>query len=167
MTTHFRHALIAVVLPLVLATPALAAGPQDAGRRKVQEVIVSQSASGEEVRGQLLDLSSRSVSMLVNNQAVEIPIERILRIDVRGDSVKNGAIIGALVVGGWCALVCGEALEGGAFPIFVVSEAGLGALIGAGIDAGIKGRTPIYIKPKAAAAQLVPAARGVSFRVRF
>ena len=62
-----------------------------------------------------------------------------------GDSLKNGAIIGAVVVGAWCALVCGQGLDSsGQIPIAVAANAGLGALIGAGIDADHRGRTLLY-----------------------
>jgi hypothetical protein len=44
--------------------------------------------------------------------------------------------------------ICGQGLESGdRLPMAVAINAGLGALIGAGIDAAHKGRTPIYIKP--------------------
>jgi hypothetical protein len=51
------------------------------------------------------------------------------------DSLKNGAIIGAVVVGAWCLVICGQGLDStGRFPLAVAAGAGMGALIGASID---------------------------------
>ena len=52
------------------------------------------------------------------------------------DSLKNGAVIGAVVLGTWCLIVCGQGLDSsGQLPAAVAVNAGLGALIGATIDA--------------------------------
>ena len=53
------------------------------------------------------------------------------------DSLKEGAIIGAIIVGAWCLYVCGQGLDSsGQLPLAVAAGAGMGALIGAGIDSG-------------------------------
>jgi hypothetical protein len=53
------------------------------------------------------------------------------------DSLKNGAIIGAIVMASWCLLVCGQGLDSaGQLPLAVAAGAGVGALMGAGIDSG-------------------------------
>jgi hypothetical protein len=120
-----------------------------------EEVIVTHSGSGAELRGRLLDLSSQSVAILVDGQRVDVPIDNVLRIDARYDSVKDGAIIGAVVGGGLAALSCASYgdYSGPCAPGIIV-EAGFGALIGAGIDALHKGRTPIYIKAGKSASAL-------------
>lgn len=52
------------------------------------------------------------------------------------DSLKNGAIIGAIVMGAWCLVICGQGLDStGQLPLAVAAGAGMGALLGAGIDA--------------------------------
>jgi hypothetical protein len=110
------------------------------------DVIVVQSESGEELHGRLLDLSSASLAVLVDGRQVDIPIDNVLRIDARTDSVKNGALIGAAVAGGLVGLACAGAEIGGGCVAATIIDAGFGALVGAGIDALHKGRTPIYIK---------------------
>ena len=42
-----------------------------------------------------MELSKTTLAMLVDGQRVDVPIDNVLRIDARTDSVKNGAIIGA------------------------------------------------------------------------
>jgi hypothetical protein len=63
------------------------------------------------------------------------------------DSLKNGAIIGAVVLGAWCAIICGQGLDNaGKLPLAVLVAAGEGAAIGAGIDAMHSRKTGIYFR---------------------
>ena len=85
--------------------------------------------------------------------------------DSGNDPVRNGALIGAIVGGAWCALVCGQALDDpGALPVAVTINAVFFAGIGAGIDAMIPGRNTIY---RRAPPQSVSRRPAVSYRVRF
>jgi hypothetical protein len=78
---------------------------------------------------------------------MDVPLNTLERIDATHDSLVNGAVIGGLSLGLWCAVICGQGLDSaGSLPTAVVINAGLGALIGAGIDAAHRGRTPIYIR---------------------
>jgi hypothetical protein len=109
--------------------------------------------TGEEMAGRLLKLGPDVLQILVKGQRLEMPFEQVLQVDREGDSLKNGAIIGAVVVGLLCAVVCGQGLDDASqLPVAVAVNAGVGALIGAGWDAAIKHRTTIYRKPGAAAA---------------
>jgi hypothetical protein len=154
---------IALVVALLLPAAALA---QDRTARRAppvhpEEVIVTQSASGEQLRGYLVQLSPTTLAILVDGKRVEVPIENVLRIDGQNDSVKNGAAIGAVVAGGLTALACGPAL--GSSGICVTSTlfyTGIGALMGAGVDVLHKGRTTIYSKPAAVAIAVAPAGKG-------
>lgn len=63
------------------------------------------------------------------------------------DSLRNGAIIGAIVLGTWCLIVCGQGLDSSDQLAGVVAlNAGLGALIGAGIDARFSRRHRIMFR---------------------
>jgi outer membrane lipoprotein SlyB len=65
------------------------------------------------------------------------------------DSLKNGAIIGAVVLGTWCAIICGQGLDNpGKLPLAVIVAAGEGAAIGAGIDAMLSRKTGIYFRKR-------------------
>jgi hypothetical protein len=146
----------------LLAAPATAAfaGQKPATPRTGEEVIVTQSGSGEELRGRLVELSPTSMSMLVNGERVDVPIENVLRIDARNDSLKNGTIIGAAIMGGLSALACAEISNAGGCAMVLATNTGIGALAGAGVDALHKGRTPIYIKAGKSEA-------GLQVRLRF
>jgi hypothetical protein len=67
----------------------------------------------------------------------------------RRDSVKNGAIIGAVIAGTYCAFVCGQGLDRSSqLPLAVAAAAGFGALIGASIDAGMSRKPGIFFRKR-------------------
>lgn len=159
-----RELAVTLVFGCLLASAGPAfAGQAHKGAKTGEEVIVTQSASGAELRGRLVELSPTSMALLVNGQRVDVPIENVLRIDARTDSVKDGAIIGGVIMGVLgglsCAAFAGESGSGAACATFLVTNIGIGALAGAGIDALHKGRSPIYIK-----AGKSEKALGVTFR---
>jgi hypothetical protein len=137
---------------LALVFLAASAGPAPAGQTirapRAGEEIVVRTDTGGEVRGRLIELSPESLAILAAGGRMDVRLDRVQRIDATRDSLANGAAIGAVGLGLWCAAICGQGLESGdRLPMAVAINAGLGALIGAGIDAAHKGRTPIYIKP--------------------
>src|SRR5260221_7866058 len=101
---------LALTLALLAASaaPAAAQPPRHGTTRAGEEIIVEQSASGEELRGRLVELSPTSLTILVDGRRVDVPIDNVLRIDTMHDSVKNGAIIGASVFAGLAAIACAE-----------------------------------------------------------
>jgi len=143
-----RHALLGIVVLTFLTGSAGAAnGGQKTRPPRDGEEIIVRTDSGGEIRGRLVNLSPETLSILAAGGRVEVPFDRVQRIDATRDSLVNGAVIGGLSLGLWCAVVCGQGLDGNdSLPMVVVANAGLGALIGAGIDAAHKGRSPIYIR---------------------
>jgi hypothetical protein len=143
-----RKILVILLLGGVfLAVPRTGAAGQKPKAQAGEEVIVTHAGSGQELRGRIVELSPTSLAILVQGRRVEVPVTDVLRIDARTDSVKNGAIIGAIVMGGLGLLACADVDEGAVCAALAIEGVGLGALAGAGIDALHKGRTPIYIKP--------------------
>jgi hypothetical protein len=147
-----KNTLLYLSLALALLTPATAVAQGGSAKpppplKTSEEVVVTQATSGQELRGFLVDLSPTTLAMLVNGQRVEVPLERVLRIEGRNDSVKNGAAYGAAIAGGLTALTCAQALELRYCVPAAIFYTGLGALAGAGVDALHKGRTTIYSKP--------------------
>ena len=129
-----------------LATPAAAQGSATISPRPVSAIYV-RSVGGGEARGQLLRLGPDTLTLLEQGTSRDIPLASVTRIDARGDSVKNGAIIGAVVLGAWCALICPQGLDGysnNQLPYILGVNIALGAAVGAGIDAMHVGRTTIY-----------------------
>jgi hypothetical protein len=144
-----------VLLALVVASPVTA---QD----RFKDVWVTQSDSGEIVRGRLVELSGSSLAILTpDNRRVEMPIDKVLRIEAHGDSLKNGALIGAAVMGGMTILACQGFTGGSQCLVGIAFNTGFGALIGMGIDAANGGRSTLYRRaPPAKTA-------GIGFRLRF
>lgn len=161
----------ALVLALLLPVAALAQGKTAKPApplRTSEEVTVTQSASGQELRGFLVELSPTTLAMLVDGKRVEVPIERVLRIEGLNDSVKNGAAIGAAVMGGLTLLGCGQSLgSSGVCVTAAILYTGIGALVGAGVDALHKGRTTIYSKPAGMALAVAPTRKGGVAQLRF
>ena len=136
---------------VVFAAVSLSAVPGFAGQdpaktKPGEEVIVTYAGSGQELRGHIMELSSTSLAILVNGQRREVPIDDVLRIDGRKDSLKNGTIIGAAIMGSLTFFSCPQLDDAGFCTAALVFNTGLAAAIGAGIDALHKGRSPIYVK---------------------
>ena len=146
---------------LVVLTLAASASAQEA----YKQVWVTQADSGDLIQGRMLKLSGDTLALLTpDNRRVDLPLERVLRIEIHGDSLKNGATIGAAVMGGLAGIGCALALgHAGQCITAVAFYTGFGGLIGAGIDGLNGGRTTIYSKPAAAS----PAAPGPRARVQF
>ena len=69
----------------------------------MKQVWITQADSGDIVQGRLVSLSPDSLALLTpDNRRVDIPLDRVLRVETGGDSLKNGAAIGALVRAAWC-----------------------------------------------------------------
>lgn len=146
-----KRALMVVAVVFGLASSALAQtvpeSAEEAIPSQLAPVFVQTTSTDQQVRGHLLDLSERTMTILENGNRRVIPLDQIRRIQVSGDRVKNGAIIGAAFFGGYCAVVCGIALPlNEQYAAAVMANAGLGALLGAGIDALHHGRTTIFRK---------------------
>ncbi len=149
--------VITVLVALALASPAAA---QD----RFKDVWVTQSDSGEIVRGRLVELSGSSLAILTpDNRRVEMPLDRILRIEAHGDSLKNGAIIGGAIMGGMTLLACQGLSRASQCVVGVGFNTGFGALMGMGIDALNGGRSTLYSRPATPPARTT----AVGFRVRF
>ena len=153
-----RVSHLAFVLALLLPAAVHAQAPPG---QQGEEVIVTQSASGTELRGRMVELSRTTLGMLVNGTRVDVPIENVLRIDARTDSVRNGALIGGGIFLGLATLTCatGFADEPAQCAAGIVFNTLFGTLAGAGIDAMHKGRTTIYSKPPAGMALAVAPTR--------
>jgi hypothetical protein len=110
---------------------------------------------GIEYRGQLLRVDPAEVVLLGERGERTFKRSEIVQIEKRGDSLKNGALIGAaigvtggLFVGGFSDCQ-GNQQDGcaGMRVAMLLTSVGLYTAVGMGIDAAIKGRTIIYRAP--------------------
>ena len=161
MTCSRLGALLAAALAVVVP-PAAA---QDPAHKTLDPVFVTRTDSDTAIRGRLLDIGPETLTLLVDDRPLDVPLQSVLRVEVGRDSVKNGALIGAIVAGAWCALVCTQGfVTGSEAASIAVANVGIGALIGAGIDAMHAGRTTIYRKERTAARLALRPAVAVGFR---
>lgn len=114
--------------------------------------------TGAEVSGRLLRLDADAIVLLVNDVEQRLEARQVTRIQKRGDSLRNGVQIGALVGSALGLLAAGMSdcpgsgggrCPGTRFAGFVLST-GVYAALGAGIDALVVGRTTLYEAPAAA-----------------
>jgi hypothetical protein len=145
---------------------------------KAGDLVTITDDGGAQTRG-TFERVGTSIRLSVDGVAREWAPQEVREIRRRGDSLKNGLIIG-LVSGGAAGAVFGWAVgtlfeaEGHdpAGPVIGLLALGLGAGagIGAGLDAAITGNTVVYRRsPRAVsvAPMLSPRAQGVRVAVAF
>ena len=131
--------------------------------------------AGIETTGRLVRLDADAIVLRVDGVEQRIEAARVRRIDKRGDSLRNGTIIGA-VVGVAAALLAsklsdcpGSDPSGPCYGFRAVGVLAYAAA-GAGIDALVVGRTTVYEAPRPSP-RLTWAPSGgrlaVSFRVQW
>lgn len=124
---------------------------------------------GVETEGRLLNLDRDTVVLLVNGAERRFELSGVTRVSRRGDSLKNGAIAGAVVgaaVGTVSAISadCGSHGCGGWRVGAPILSALFYSAIGVGIDTLVQGRTVLYDAPPRAS--IVYPGRGASVGVR-
>jgi hypothetical protein len=113
--------------------------------------------NGTETTGRLLRFDPDSLVLLVDGTERRFEAARIGRIDKRGDSLRNGVLIGAIVGAGVGSFTSGfsdcpgtrDDCPGARIGMFVGSTA-IYTAIGTAIDALVTGRTTLYVAPKTA-----------------
>ena len=117
--------------------------------------VYVEDRAGAETSGRLLSITPTAIAIDVDGSRRTFTPADIVKIDRRGDSLKNGAIIGAaigLLTGfiGDCPRTGNSTSKGcpRARVVYVVGGSAIWAGIGAGIDALIPGRTRLWPGPK-------------------
>jgi hypothetical protein len=111
--------------------------------------------TGRETSGTLLRLTAEGIDLLVNGSPSHFNAAHVRRLQARGDSLRNGALVGALVglgLGAAAALIsdCPAARPDGcpgSRAAVVAISTGAYAALGTGIDALNVGRTTLYEAP--------------------
>lgn len=112
-------------------------------------------ARGVEHRGRLVRVEPAGVVLLGTDGERAFTRSDIVQIEKRGDSIRNGALIGAAIgaLGGLFAIGLSDCpgLQqngcGGARVTLALTSVAAYTAIGAGIDAAVQGRTLIYRAP--------------------
>jgi hypothetical protein len=148
--------LVAALSPVAVCAQEAASSWPGLDSSRLSTVYVLDN-SGTQTSGKLLRLNPDSLVLLVDGTERRFDTARVARIQKRGDSLRNGAIIGAVVGVALGILTAGIAdcpgdHPGGGCPgsraaLFLVST-GVYSAIGTGIDALIPGRTTLYEAPK-------------------
>jgi hypothetical protein len=149
--------LVVGVVCMLLSKPVLGQSVDSSFSDLVrkQETLFVVDANGTEFVGRLLQVEPSSVTISTSEGEKSFARERVSELYRRGDSVANGAKIGAVVGAVLGALAtkdggCGALLspyESCPVQTYAANMAiigGLGAGIGVGIDALFRGRTQIY-----------------------
>jgi hypothetical protein len=163
---------VLILTALLLPGPAHAQDPGQGSNglhRAALSTVFVLDDRGVETRGQLLRLDRDAIVVLVNGSERRFETARVTRVSRRGDSLKNGAMIG-LAVGLAQALVvtatqeCRASCDRGLRAAMLMSNAAVSAAIGTALDAAISGRTLLYQAP--ASRQAIGSPRGASISMR-
>lgn len=160
MTVQLTAALAVVAQALTGPVPA----PQSPDFRPAAVVFVTPTDGTPEIKGRLIAFGPDTLTLLVDGRRVSLSTSRVDRIDLHGDPLKNGAVIGASVFTGLALLAVGREFSNhpGLIGRMVLGNAVFGALIGAGIDALHRGRTPLYGRT---ALTIAPSRKGLALAV--
>jgi hypothetical protein len=166
-----RQSRFAVAISIGFGTLALSAWPalaQVATMPKVKpgQTVWATQRDGTTIRGRVISIAETGLVLKDGDRQTALRLVDIRRIEAR-DSLRNGAIIGAIptaVLFGFgavaasvydCAFTDCPKTGNGDFAKGFLIGAGIGALIGAGIDRVIPGRRVLYRAPGSSATLLI------------
>jgi hypothetical protein len=153
--TAARHAALGTVAWLLAATGTFAQTPvsdfgQISTRVRVGETVYVTDSAGREHKGMLFDLSASQLVLESGGKRQDFPAGQVATISWRAhDPLGNGALIGMAVGAGFVGIAalssCDSTECGGWMLLGMLAYGGIGAGIGAGIDALIPGKMiPVY-----------------------
>jgi hypothetical protein len=127
---------------------------------KPGDTLTITDTAGRKVQGRLSEVTPSTLALNVAGRPQQFQHADVDMGEKRGpDSLKNGALTGLAVGGGLAALFVGAALSAGEeggywYLIALPAYSGMGASIGAGVDALIEGRRVIYARSNSATAKM-------------
>ena len=157
--TGHRCALLGIAVMLLAGVSARDAAAQGSAVAdpvvRTGEIVWVTTTGGKELKGSVVSSSPTSVTLNRGAHTITLPLMEVRRIEVR-DSLRNGALIGALIGGGisaWIGVTLDRDCDGpcgnwGAITGVTALGAGAGALAGMGVDALLGGRREIYRSPQ-------------------
>ncbi|HXH23838.1 MAG TPA: hypothetical protein VNI78_01240 [Vicinamibacterales bacterium] len=162
MVARAAAGLLALLIPAMVGAQEAVRGWQGL-RVDALPLVYVRDTAGVETTGRLVRLDPDAVVLLVDGAERRLETVRVSRIDRRGDSLRNGALIGGgvgvgmgLLAGGLadCAADGSGDCPGMRVAMVVVSTA-VHAAIGTAVDAAVPGRTTIYVAATSSPAQPV------------
>lgn len=165
-------ALIASLLLSVTQAHAQSAKVPVALERAVasgEDVTIEVDGERRPLHGRLLSVADDVVAIDTDGTIRSVVFDHVVRVDRRGDSVVDGALIGAVLLGGLCRWTCLETgLRSRANYVGnVVAATVVGGLIGAAIDRKSVGTTTIYRRGRRASVGLMLAPGSVGIAAQF
>jgi hypothetical protein len=129
---------------LCLPRPVGAQSSEANGQLRRHPTVYVTDASGQETKGKLLSWIASEISVETDAGPRTFRPGEAVRLDVGGDSLKNGALIGLIAGVAMGALVsAGCDCDNVGLGIFAIST-GMYTLMGVGVDAMVQGRTPVW-----------------------
>jgi len=129
---------------------------------------------GQQFNGRIGTMSPNGLTLVVDGKSVDVPYDRIVRVDRPNDSLANGALIGlgagaalglvsvASEPDKSCFFACTDNKTTSEYVTITLLMGGLGTAVGVGIDALIHRNREIYRRGKVAHTTVAPAiGRGV------
>ena len=116
---------------------------------------------GTKLRGRVVDLSGDALTIANGTNRTTVPHTSVLRVDLV-DDLRKGVGIGALVGAGlfaieaWAAHEDGLTLNAAGYGVVAALYCGLGAAVGAGIDALVGGDRTVYQRSRTSRFNLAP-----------
>jgi hypothetical protein len=170
--------VVTAILTAASASAQRAAAAPDAPDAHGDRVSVKLAGSKGQMRGRLLHLDSQTLTIQEDRhdgdgrparKRVDLPIANVLQIDVEEhDSLIDGAIFGAIYLAACAKWWCAQGADAPAkLPRDIYIGAGVGALVGAGLDAMLFKRSTIYKAGDPISPRPSSAGAGVSFRLKF
>lgn len=149
------HHLLCACLLVAGVTPAAAAPPEpsrslDRLSLPPRAIVYVLTTGGAELQGELVRASQAGGVELVraDGRMVAVPASDVVRVWRRGDSLRNGLLVGAAI--GAAGLVTAAAscrVDCAGFVAGMVVGAGVWTGAGALVDAARTGRTLVYLAP--------------------
>ena len=142
-------AITATVLLMAASAWAQSPGEDIPARLKEKQNVSVTDESGRKFEGRVLRLAPDAVTIAHRRQTVDVLYTDIVRIDAV-DDLKNGTLIGLAVGSGlfalelWAERESGIELEPAGYAVVALMTMGVGAAVGAGIDALIGGDRNLY-----------------------
>jgi hypothetical protein len=144
LMSNFVAGFCVVLAGLCLPRPVAAQNlDQSNGQLRRHPLVYVTDTQGHETKGKLMSWSGSEIALETEAGPRTFKPGEAMRLDLRGDSVKNGAVIG-LISGAAMGALASAGCDCDARPVIFVMSAGIYTLVGAGIDALIPGRTQLW-----------------------